>query len=97
LDAVIIDRIYGVGGRIINTCAAVGGVEIERGNRSTQRKPSQVLLYPSQIPHDLAWYRDFPYFMNCVHKNPSVNPNLNHLYPAHTLTHIFEVHLDFIP
>jgi hypothetical protein len=36
-------------------CRAVGGMRIGRGNRSTLRKPAQVLLCPPQIPHDLTW------------------------------------------
>jgi hypothetical protein len=36
-------------------CAAVGGMRVGRGNRSTWRKPAPVTLCPSQIPHDLTW------------------------------------------
>jgi hypothetical protein len=36
-------------------CGAVGGMRISRGNRSTQRKPAPVPLYPPQIPHYLTW------------------------------------------
>jgi hypothetical protein len=36
---------------------AVGGMRIDRGNRSTRRKPSPVPLCPPQIPHDLTWDR----------------------------------------
>jgi hypothetical protein len=32
-------------------------MRIGRGNRSTQRKPAPVPLFPSQIPHDLTWDR----------------------------------------
>jgi hypothetical protein len=35
-------------------CGAVGRMRIGRGNRSTRRKPSQVLLCPQQISHDLT-------------------------------------------
>jgi hypothetical protein len=31
---------------------AVGGMRIGRGNRSTQRKPVPMPLFPPQIPHD---------------------------------------------
>jgi hypothetical protein len=34
-----------------------GRMRIGRGNRSTRRKPAQVLLRPPQIPHDLTWDR----------------------------------------
>jgi hypothetical protein len=33
-------------------CEAIGGMNIGRGNRSTQRKPAPTPLYPLQIPHD---------------------------------------------
>jgi hypothetical protein len=36
---------------------AVGGMRIDRGNRSTRRKPASVPLCPPQIPHDLTWDR----------------------------------------
>jgi hypothetical protein len=36
---------------------AVGGMRIDRGNRSTRRKPAPVPLCPPQIPHDLTWDR----------------------------------------
>jgi hypothetical protein len=32
-------------------------MRIDRGNRSTRRKPAPVPLCPPQIPHDLAWDR----------------------------------------
>jgi hypothetical protein len=35
-------------------CGATGGMKVDRGNRSTRRKPAPVPLCPSQIPHDLA-------------------------------------------
>jgi hypothetical protein len=35
-----------------DNCGAIGGMEIGRGNRSTQRKPAPAPLCPSQIPHD---------------------------------------------
>jgi hypothetical protein len=40
-------------------CGAVGGMRIDRRNRSTLRKPAQTPLCPPQIPHDLtrAWTR----------------------------------------
>jgi hypothetical protein len=34
-------------------CGAVDGMKIDRGNRSTRRKPAPVSLSPPQIPHDL--------------------------------------------
>jgi hypothetical protein len=36
---------------------AVGGMRIDKGNRSTRRKPAPVPLCPPQIPHDLTWDR----------------------------------------
>jgi hypothetical protein len=33
-------------------CGAVGGMNIDRGNRSTRRKPAPAPLCPPQIPHD---------------------------------------------
>jgi hypothetical protein len=33
-------------------CGEIGGIKIDRGNRSTRRKPSLAPLFPSQIPHD---------------------------------------------
>jgi hypothetical protein len=38
-------------------CGAVGGTIIGRGNRSTRRKPTPLLLCPPQISHDLPWAR----------------------------------------
>jgi hypothetical protein len=32
-------------------CGAIGGMKIDRGNRSTQRKPASAPLCPPQIPH----------------------------------------------
>jgi hypothetical protein len=43
--------------RTIDECAAIGGMRIGRGNRSTRRKPAPVPLCPPQIPHDLTWTR----------------------------------------
>jgi hypothetical protein len=43
--------------RMIGECGAVGGMRSGRGNRSTLRKPAQVVLCPPQIPHDLTWAR----------------------------------------
>jgi hypothetical protein len=40
---------------MINECAAVGGMRNDRGNSSTQRKPTPVALCPSQMPYDLKW------------------------------------------
>jgi hypothetical protein len=37
--------------------AAVGGIRIGRGNRSTRRKPALVPLCPPQMSHDLTWAR----------------------------------------
>jgi hypothetical protein len=39
---------------IADDCEAIGGMSIGRGNRSTQRKPAPVALYPPQIPRDLT-------------------------------------------
>jgi hypothetical protein len=33
-------------------CAAIGGMKIGRGNRSTWRKPATAPLCPPQVPHD---------------------------------------------
>jgi hypothetical protein len=33
-----------------------GGMKIDKGNRSTRRKPVPVLLSPPQIPHDQTRY-----------------------------------------
>jgi hypothetical protein len=33
-------------------CGAISGMKIDRGNRSTRRKPAPVPLCPPQIPHD---------------------------------------------
>jgi hypothetical protein len=33
-------------------CAAIDGMKIGRGNRSTRRKPAAAPLCPPQIPHD---------------------------------------------
>jgi hypothetical protein len=32
-------------------------MKIDRGNRSTRRKPAPVPLCPPQIPHELIWAR----------------------------------------
>jgi hypothetical protein len=42
---------------IDDECGAVGGMRIGRGNRSSRRKPTPVLLCPPQILHDLALSR----------------------------------------
>jgi hypothetical protein len=34
---------------------AIGGMKIDRGNRSTRRKTALAPLCPPQIPHDLTW------------------------------------------
>jgi hypothetical protein len=36
-------------------CAAIGGMIIGTGNRSSRGKPDPVSLCPLQIPHDLTW------------------------------------------
>jgi hypothetical protein len=36
---------------------ALGGMRIDRGNRSTRRKPVPVIFSPPQIPHDLTCAR----------------------------------------
>jgi hypothetical protein len=38
-------------------CGAVGGMRIDRGNRSARIKPALVSLCPPQMPHDLTWAR----------------------------------------
>jgi hypothetical protein len=38
-------------------CGAIGGMKIDRGNRSTRRKPVPVPLCLPQIPHDLTLAR----------------------------------------
>jgi hypothetical protein len=35
-------------------CGAIGGMKIGRGNRSTRKKFTPVLLCPTQIPYDLT-------------------------------------------
>jgi hypothetical protein len=40
--------------RMIDEDGAIGGMKIGRGNRSAQRKPAPVSLWPPQIPHDLT-------------------------------------------
>jgi hypothetical protein len=35
----------------------IGGMMIDRGNRSAQRKPASLPLSPPQIPHNLTWAR----------------------------------------
>jgi hypothetical protein len=32
-------------------CGEIGGMKIDRGNRSTRRKPAPAPLCPPQIPH----------------------------------------------
>jgi hypothetical protein len=39
-------------------CGAIGGMKIDRGNRSTRRKPTPVPLCSPQIPHDLTRARN---------------------------------------
>jgi hypothetical protein len=34
-------------------CGAIGGIRVDRGNRSTRGKPVSVPLCPPHIPHDL--------------------------------------------
>jgi hypothetical protein len=38
-------------------CGAVGGMRIDRRNRSVRRRPAPVPLCPPQIPHDVTWAR----------------------------------------
>jgi hypothetical protein len=40
-------------GRMVSECVTVGGMKIDRGNQSSERKPSPVPLSPLQIQHDL--------------------------------------------
>jgi hypothetical protein len=40
---------------MINEYGAFGGIRIDRGNRSTRRKPAPIPLCPPQTPHDLTW------------------------------------------
>jgi hypothetical protein len=42
---------------IDDECGAVGGMRIDRGNRSTRRKPAPVPFCAPRIPHDLTWAR----------------------------------------
>jgi hypothetical protein len=49
-----ISRIYCIDDRMVNEFGAVGGTRIDGGNSGTWRKPSSILLCPSQIPHHLA-------------------------------------------
>jgi hypothetical protein len=53
-DAVSVG-LYSVGDMMINEYGAVSVLTIDRGNRSTWRKPAPVLLCPPRIPHDLTW------------------------------------------
>jgi hypothetical protein len=39
-------------------CAAIGGINIGRGNRSTRRKPAPAPLCPPQTPHNLPRARN---------------------------------------
>jgi hypothetical protein len=39
---------------IDDDCGVVGGLTVDKGNRSTERKLALVLLRPLQIPHDLT-------------------------------------------
>jgi hypothetical protein len=41
-------------------CGAIGRMQIDRGNRSTRRKPAPVPLCLPQIPHDLTRARTGP-------------------------------------
>jgi hypothetical protein len=43
--------------RMIHEYGEFCGMRIDRGNRSTRRKPAPVPLCPSQIPHDPTWDR----------------------------------------
>jgi hypothetical protein len=40
---------------MINGYGTIDGMIIGRRNQTTRRKPALVLLFPSQIPHDLTW------------------------------------------
>jgi hypothetical protein len=42
---------------IDDECGAAGGMRIDRGNRSTGRKPAPVPLCITRIIHDLTWDR----------------------------------------
>jgi hypothetical protein len=42
---------------IDDECAAIGGMQIGRGNRSTRRKPAPASHCPPQILHNLTWDR----------------------------------------
>jgi hypothetical protein len=46
---------YSINDRMINECGAIGGMRTNKGDRSTQRKPTPVTLCPTQILHDLTW------------------------------------------
>jgi hypothetical protein len=48
-DAASIETIYRL------EYAAVGGMRIGRGNRSTLRRPTPVPLYPKKITYELTW------------------------------------------
>jgi hypothetical protein len=56
-------------------CEAVGGMRIDRGDRSTRRKPAPMSLCPPQIPHDMTWARTWP---AAVHLYHSITHSLTH-------------------
>jgi hypothetical protein len=49
-----VSRLYSVTGGMITEYAVFGGIRIDRGNQSTQRKCAPVPLCPPTIPHNQA-------------------------------------------
>jgi hypothetical protein len=54
-------------------CGETGGMKIDRGNRSTRRKPAPAPLCPPQIPHDYFYYY---YYLVCVAIGTAATPGL---------------------
>jgi hypothetical protein len=54
VEFVLQHRDYIIDVRMINEYGTVGGMIIDRRNRSTRRKPASVPLCPPQIPHELT-------------------------------------------
>jgi hypothetical protein len=55
---------------------AVGGMRIDRGNRSTRRKPVPVPLCPPQIPYDLTCDRTGAAAVGLINSNSGVKSSL---------------------
>jgi hypothetical protein len=48
-----VSKLYSFDDGVIKEYGAVKGMKIGRGNRSTQRKSAPVLLYATQVLHDM--------------------------------------------